>query len=167
MICTIAEFENLWKQESQNTQKILRQITDASLGQPAGSPTRTVGRMAWHIAATLPEMMSHVGLSVAGPKHDDPVPARAAAIVSAYDTAARSLLEQIKKNWTDATLKIEDDLYGERWTRSATLTALIIHEIHHRGQLTVLMRLAGLKVPGIYGPAREEWAAMGMPEPTV
>jgi uncharacterized damage-inducible protein DinB len=36
------------------------------------------------------------------------------------------------------------------------------HLIHHRGQLTVLMRQAGLKVPGVYGPAREEWAAMGM-----
>jgi hypothetical protein len=27
----------------------------------------------------------------------------------------------------------------------------------------VLMRQAGLSVPGVYGPAREEWAAMGMP----
>jgi uncharacterized damage-inducible protein DinB len=43
------------------------------------------------------------------------------------------------------------------------LQALISHEIHHRGQMTVLMRQAGLKVPGIYGPAREEWAAYGMP----
>jgi hypothetical protein len=25
------------------------------------------------------------------------------------------------------------------------------------------MRQAGLVVPGIYGPAREEWAKMGMP----
>ena len=36
-------------------------------------------------------------------------------------------------------------------------------EAHHRGQMTVLMRQAGLTVPGIYGPAQEEWAAMGMP----
>jgi len=26
-----------------------------------------------------------------------------------------------------------------------------------------LMRQAGLKVPGIYGPSKEEWALMGMP----
>jgi uncharacterized damage-inducible protein DinB len=37
------------------------------------------------------------------------------------------------------------------------------HEIHHRGQMTVLMRQAGLKVPGVYGPSREEWTAYGMP----
>ncbi|MGB5893715.1 MAG: DinB family protein, partial [Ignavibacteriaceae bacterium] len=33
---------------------------------------------------------------------------------------------------------------------------------HHRGQLTVIMRLAGLKVLGVYGPAGEERANMGI-----
>jgi len=27
----------------------------------------------------------------------------------------------------------------------------------------VIMRQAGLRVPGVMGPAEEEWAAMGMP----
>ena len=31
--------------------------------------------------------------------------------------------------------------------------------------MTVLMRQAGLKVPGVYGPAREEWAEFGMQPP--
>ncbi|MBE0644676.1 MAG: hypothetical protein IH600_11400 [Bacteroidetes bacterium] len=30
-------------------------------------------------------------------------------------------------------------------------------------QLTVLMRQAGLLVPGIYGPSREEWSTYGLP----
>jgi uncharacterized damage-inducible protein DinB len=54
-------------------------------------------------------------------------------------------------------------MYGEKWTRAMALRALIQHEVHHRGQMTVLMRQAGLTVPGVYGPAREEWAAYGMP----
>jgi uncharacterized damage-inducible protein DinB len=33
--------------------------------------------------------------------------------------------------------------------------------------MTVLMRQAGLAVPGVYGPAREEWAAYGMAAPEV
>jgi uncharacterized damage-inducible protein DinB len=28
--------------------------------------------------------------------------------------------------------------------------------------MTVLMRQAGIKVPGIYGPSKEEWEAMGI-----
>jgi uncharacterized damage-inducible protein DinB len=48
-----------------------------------------------------------------------------------------------------------------------TLGALVGHQTHHRGQMTVLMRQAGLVVPGIFGPAREEWAKMGMPAPEI
>jgi uncharacterized damage-inducible protein DinB len=54
-------------------------------------------------------------------------------------------------------------MYGEQWTRGFVLQALVAHQTHHRGQMTVLMRQAGLPVPGMYGPSKEEWAAMGMP----
>jgi hypothetical protein len=33
--------------------------------------------------------------------------------------------------------------------------------------MTVLMRQAGLEIPGLYGPARQEWAAYGMTPPTI
>jgi len=39
---------------------------------------------------------------------------------------------------------------------------LNLHQAHHRGQMTVLMRQAGMKVPGVYGPSKEEWSAFGM-----
>jgi uncharacterized damage-inducible protein DinB len=58
-------------------------------------------------------------------------------------------------------------MYGEKWKRGTTLGVLAMHQAHHRGQATVLMRQAGLKVPGVYGPAREEWSAMGMTPPEV
>jgi len=54
-------------------------------------------------------------------------------------------------------------MYGETWKRGMTLLYLMLHQAHHRGQITVLMRQAGLKVTGIYGPAKEEWQTMGMP----
>ena len=48
-------------------------------------------------------------------------------------------------------------MYGQKWTRSATLESIVKHQIHHRAQMTVLMRQASLKVPRVYGPSREEW----------
>jgi hypothetical protein len=33
--------------------------------------------------------------------------------------------------------------------------------------MTVLIRQAGLKAPGVFGPAREEWAGMGMTPPEI
>lgn len=167
MIRTISDFEQTWSKEIEATQKILKHLTDKSLGQRVDSDSRTLGRLAWHIVTTISEMMSKTGLVLAGPHPEAPVPATAKEIFRAYSDAAISLLEQVKKNWTDSTLEKKDDLYGEMWARGNTLAALILHQTHHRGQMTVLMRQAGLDVPGVYGPARQEWAAFGMKPPAV
>jgi uncharacterized damage-inducible protein DinB len=72
------------------------------------------------------------------------------------------LADQIGAKWKDATLMQEKNFYGMMWKLGMMLDILIRHEVHHRGQMTVLMRQAGLKVPGVYGPAKEEWANYGM-----
>jgi uncharacterized damage-inducible protein DinB len=167
VIASIAEFEGMWTQESQGTRKLFAELTDASLPQAVAQDHRTLGRLAWHITTSIPEMMHRTGLHLAGPAPDAPVPSSAEAIRRGYDEAARALLEQVHAHWTDATLLLVDDMYGESWTRALTLGILIAHQTHHRGQLTVLMRQAGLKVPGVYGPSREEWAAMGAPPPEI
>jgi len=167
MFTTIESFKEYWGSESANTSKMMAALTDESLNQQVGGNLRTLGRLAWHIVITIPEMMGRTGLKVVGPAQDAPVPKAASEIGKAYDQVAKSLLEQIASNWKDETLKVKDDMYGEQWARSATLGALVVHEVHHRGQMTVLMRQAGLKVPGIYGPSYEEWTNYGMKPPAV
>ena len=66
------------------------------------------------------------------------------------------------ENWNDESLLESDEMYGDSWKRGTTLTILISHQAHHRGQMTVLMRQAGLLVPGVYGPSKEEWVSYGM-----
>jgi uncharacterized damage-inducible protein DinB len=44
--------------------------------------------------------------------------------------------------------------------RDILWNAMMSHGIHHRGQLTLMCRLAGGQAPGLYGPNREEMAAM-------
>jgi uncharacterized damage-inducible protein DinB len=165
MFRKVDDFLKSYDFESKSTQKMLDSLTDASLQQRVASDHRTLGNAAWHIVATVPEMMGHTGLTVAGPAQTAPTPASAKEIADAYRTVSTSLAEQVKAEWTDESLEVVDDLYGEKWARGMTLVALINHEIHHRGQLTVLMRQAGLRVPGIYGPAKEDWAVMGMEAP--
>jgi uncharacterized damage-inducible protein DinB len=156
-----------YRQLSESTQKVLDALTDASLGQAVADGHRTLGRIGWHLAQTVPEMMGKTGLRPAGPAEDAPVPPTASAIADGYRTASRSLLEQVAAHWTDDTLDMEDDLYGTKWKRGFTLTALVEHEVHHVGQMTVLMRQAGLRPPGIYGPAQEDWSKMNMAPPAI
>jgi uncharacterized damage-inducible protein DinB len=167
MYLTLDAFFRHWQYESAATQQLLDALTDDALAQPVVPGGRTLGRIAWHVAQTLPEMMNLTGLSVGGVDPHALPPATAAAIADGYRRAAASLESELRSRWTDASLVVEHDMYGERWTAAVTLSALISHQIHHRGQMTVLMRQAGLRVPGLYGPAEEDWAGMGMAPPPV
>lgn len=167
MIRSIHDFEFLWSRELEATQKILKHLTDRSLSQPVDPKGRTLGRIAWHLVLMIPEMAARTRLPLSGPDSGTPVPQSAKAIFRTYSDLAISLLDLVKTRWTDASLEQEDEMYGERWKRGETLTALVLHQVHHRGQMTVLMRQAGLEIPGMYGPSRQEWAAFGVQPPEV
>ncbi|MED4603997.1 DinB family protein [Paenibacillus validus] len=156
-IQSISAFEQEWKHESASTLKIFRALTDASLAQEVAPGHRKLGELAWHIVTTLQEMMSRTGLKFESPDEHTPQPSSAQAIADAYERASQALLEAVLGQWTDASLQEQVNLYGEPWPNGVTLHILVNHEVHHRAQMTVLMRQAGLKVPGVYGPAKEEW----------
>lgn len=165
MFRKVSDFLEAWKNLNSGTDKILATLTDESLGQKVTPKDRTLGRMAWHIVVSIPEMAAKTGLKLSGPDENTPLPKFARDIREGYQAGAASLAEQIRINWTDASLEIEDNMYGRTWKRGLTLKIIIDHEIHHRGQMTVLMRQAGLNVPGTVGPSREEWTAFGMNPP--
>jgi uncharacterized damage-inducible protein DinB len=164
MFLTVDQFTRVWKGETAATVRLLDKLTDASLDKPSHEIIRSVGRAAWHIVATYPEMCRHFGITIDTPTENDPIPATAAAIKAAYQQVSEVVLNHVSR-WTDADLKKEIDMYGETWTYGKALWALMMHEVHHRGQLSVIMRLADLPVTGIYGPAREEWTKYGMTAP--
>jgi uncharacterized damage-inducible protein DinB len=161
----VEDFLNVWEYESQMTLKMFARLTDESLLQKAVPEGRAMGTLAWHIVLSVGEMLSKTGLTPDCPTEDAPAPKSAKEIYNVYEKASTSMLQQIKSSWTDATLEEEDNMYGEMWKKGATLNSLVLHQAHHRGQLTVYMRIAGLSVPGAYGPSREEWATFGMTAP--
>lgn len=69
----------------------------------------------------------------------------------------------------EALAETPDEAFGEGWSllrggevmftmpRLAVLRSFVLnHIIHHRGQLTVYLRLNGVPVPGLYGPSADE-----------
>lgn len=163
MLRKIEDFQKDWAYEAEMTGKVLNTLTDESLGQKVNADGRSLGFLGWHLTQTLGEMLEKVGLKIDAPGFDQECPAKASDIAAAYEKAAKSVTDEIGANWTDETLLQTDEMYGDTWERGLTLFYLIAHQGHHRGQMTVLMRQAGLTVPGVYGPAKEEWAAMGAP----
>lgn len=160
MIASIDTFLEVWDQESAATLSCLKNLTDESLGKELIPGYRTIERIANHIvdcAASIPQAAT---LPV---EHSKKHHATVGELIDAYTDAANKV-KKAAGNWNDAVLQEPTPMYGETWKKGFALWVTVAHQAHHRGQLTVLMRMAGLKVPGVYGPAREEWEAFGLPK---
>lgn len=167
MFTSIEAFVQEWESVSAGTRRLMEALTDASLSQSVGEGYRTLGRLAWHLTCSPYEMLIRTGLELQAPGDEHVVPASAADIAAAYARTSREVAAAVREQWQDAKLAESSDMYGEQWPNGFTLRAVILHEVHHRGQMTVLMRQAGLRVPGLYGPSLEEWQSMGMEPPVV
>ena len=152
MFTTVADLLDVWRAESESTTRVLEALTDDALSYRAHERSRTAGELAWHIVTAVREIAKHTGIAIDGPTKDTPMPPTVRDISAAYRNAADSLRAAVEGSWFDGTLVVNDDVYGEQWPRGKTLFVLLCHEIHHRGQLTLLLRAAGLQVPEVYGP---------------
>jgi uncharacterized damage-inducible protein DinB len=163
MYRVIKDFTEDWKYESEATLKVFKNLTQESLEQKVSPDGRSLGFIAWHITTSIPEMLERCGFKFEGYKENMPLPEKLEEIIKAYETYSKLIAKFIPENWKDENLTDEVNMYGEMWAKGKILAVLIGHQAHHRAQMTVLMRQAGLKVPGIYGPSKEEWAMFGMP----
>jgi uncharacterized damage-inducible protein DinB len=167
MYTSIQEFVADWNHEAITTQKLLDVLTDESLSQKVSPEDRTLGSVAWHTVTSAPEMFNEFGINVQTVANSNSVPSSAKQIADTFRQVSTDISAAIGQQWTDQSLAEIKNVFGMDIPKAVALSMFIKHLIHHRGQMTVLMRQAGLKVPGVYGPAREEWSQMGMQAPTV
>jgi uncharacterized damage-inducible protein DinB len=163
MYTTIQQFKKEFATEMQTTLAVFKAITNDKLTNKPNDDIRSLQRLVWHITLTHGEMLGKAGLTINCPsEHAAPIN-NIAEICKIYEASAQSVLQVVEQQWADDDLQTELNMYGEQWTKATVLNVLTKHEIHHRGQLSVVMRLNNIKVPSIYGPAKEDWATYNMP----
>jgi uncharacterized damage-inducible protein DinB len=96
-------------------------------------------------------ILSKVGLDFDGPTKDDPMPVTLEEVRLLHAASANALLAAVQEHWSDEALHEKVEFYGMEAPRGVVLEITLFHEIHHRGQMIVLMRQAGLEVPRVYG----------------
>jgi uncharacterized damage-inducible protein DinB len=148
------DFLKVWEMESLSTLKVFAALTDASLPQSVVPGGYTLQSLAWHItiaAAMLPAQGGLVPVPERGP-----APPTVAEIVAAYHKNSLALVAAVRDQTTDAALAEQINFFGRTLRRGALLSFTIMHQAHHRAQMMVLMKQAGLKVPGVYGPSEDD-----------
>ncbi len=165
MYITIADFVKEWNREIMLTQKVLNGLTDDALNQQVYPGGRTLGRIVWHFTTSIPEYLAHFGLEMDKVKNAENVPNSIKEISETFEKVSAQAAEVIEKQWTDESLSQLQNAFGREESNATILMGLIKHIAHHRGQATILIRQAGLKPFGVYGPPKEDWINLGVENP--
>jgi hypothetical protein len=89
-----------------------------------------------------------------------PVPVDFQAIVGKFEKGFQTLVDKVKRTPEAkfrSTIKVPTGpgQMGD-WSKMAFAWFILSDQIHHRGQLSVYVRMTGGKVPAIYGPSADE-----------
>lgn len=163
MYRSINDFLENWKSEEEMTLKIFSLITNETKNTIINEHVRSLGRLSWHLTQTITEMGTRAGIFAEDNLEGLPIPDSMEEIIEAYKNSSELLCRNVNLKWTDSALENLVPMYGEDWEKGKILHVLLVHQTHHRGQMTVIMRMLGLPVAGVYGPTKEEWQAMGIP----
>ncbi len=149
-----------WAREYQLTTKVFKAFPEGKLDFRPHELSRTAKELAWTIIA---EEGVFVDGAITGKfdfSHIGPPPATMKDILNAFEKKHADDVRKVK-DMSDADLSKKVKIMVGRNTfadvRSIdTIWAVIMDGIHHRGQFSVYLRMAGGKVPSIYGPSHDE-----------
>jgi uncharacterized damage-inducible protein DinB len=149
-------------QEAQTTKRVLDRIPEDKLAWKPHPKAFSLGQLALHIAS-VPGTVAAAAVpdSMEAPNFSQPEPKSRQEVLDTFSKG----LESAK----DALKKMDDARLMSMWslTKNGKVlmsvrrigfirSILMNHNYHHRGQLSVYLRMLDVPVPSIYGPSADE-----------
>ncbi|MEO8074750.1 MAG: DinB family protein [Acidobacteriota bacterium] len=160
----LERFLSTWERESESTAKLLRALPTTQYDYRPDSGGRSLGELAWHLAEGDAYMTYGIEKGTFAMDAKPPNierPRAVEALAPGYELVHREAVARIRKLSPEDLDRSIPFFDGRPMTiRDILWSAVISHSVHHRGQLSLMCRLAGGEAPGLYGPNREEMAAM-------
>jgi uncharacterized damage-inducible protein DinB len=151
-------------QEIAATRKVLERVPDSALGWRPHPKSFDMGELATHLSR-IPRWGTHIltmdgyDLATSGPR-GVALPS-CQAVLDAFDANVREVRAALI-GMTEGELLVPWTLRrGDRIVMSVPRVAavrgfVVRHLVHHRGQLTVYLRMNDVPLPPLYGPTADE-----------
>jgi uncharacterized damage-inducible protein DinB len=164
MIAMLEPMMNEIQQEAATTKRVLERVPVAELTWTPHPKSMSMGQLALHIAR-IPGAFAGLAqldeLDVSTVNFDTPAPSDTNQLLTTLDASVKAIDEYlgavsesaILGNWR-MTSKGKELFTIPRIALLRTL--MLNHWYHHRGQLSVYLRLLDVPVPSIYGPSADE-----------
>jgi uncharacterized damage-inducible protein DinB len=150
------------EQESKVTQRVLDRVPGDKLNWKPHPRSSSLGQLAMHIAVGQGRLAQIISKDT----HEigaitQPQPASQKEIMEAFSQNTAAALETLKKLNDSQLMAIWTLTRGGKVLLSAPRigvirSILMNHFYHHRGQLSVYLRMLDVPVPSIYGPSADE-----------
>jgi uncharacterized damage-inducible protein DinB len=158
----LAELES----EAAKTRRVLAEVPEGKRDWTPHDRSMPFG----YLTDLVANILSWVGLAItldeldiapkSGPSYRPAAAQTAADAIAALDKAVAQAREALQKT-TDAHLAtpwrlLAGGTVALEQPRSEVIRDTFLHSAHHRGQMTVYLRLLGAKVPSTYGPSADD-----------
>ncbi len=150
--------------EAETTKKILDRVPADKLAWKPHDKSMTLGQLALHIAK-VPGAIAYITKSdrfdASQNNFDPPIPQNLAEIHAALEQSVHDVQQTLTETSNVFAQADWHLMLGEKEVmtlpRAAVWRALMLnHWYHHRGQLSVYLRILDVAVPSIYGPSADE-----------
>ncbi len=147
------------------TRRLLERVPDGVFGWKPHEKSMTLGRLAEHLAelpqwCTITIVRDGIDMATGRPPGYQS-PATRDAVVAMFDTNVAEARTTLTSR-TDAELMAPWTLSAQgkeifTMPKAAVLRNFVMnHMVHHRGQLSVYLRLQNVPIPSMYGPSADE-----------
>ncbi len=149
--------------ESKTTRKLLERVPEAAFDWKPHEKSMSLGQLASHLAEN-PNWVTPIVEQEEMSVDSDYKPYLAGSseeLLDRFDTNTRQAVETLKSQSDADLMKLWRFVAGgevkmEMPRVGALRTIILNHAYHHRGQLSVYLRLNDVPIPSIYGPSADE-----------
>ena len=153
-----------FREELKTTRRVLDRVPNDKLAWKPHEKSWSMGQLAMHIAGVpgaIVGITSGESFDVSRGTFTPPTPKTTAEVISALDESAKHVERTLSSTTEEAAYAQWRLLRGETLIFAiprivAWRSLMLNHWYHHRGQMSVYLRVAGVPVPSIYGPSLDE-----------
>ncbi len=153
-----------FKEEAEKTRKILLRVpTDKFDWQPheKNSSFRALAQHIANVPSWVGATLKHDELDFANPMPKNEPAADNDALMAFFEmrnTEALKVLEEmdeaeLKRDWT---MRMGEQIFFTKPKGDVLREFVFNHIVHHRGQLSLYLRMLDIPVPALYGPTADE-----------
>ena len=156
------QFLQTFEREIATTARVLKALPSEHAELKPATMCRSARELAWTMASE--QAMSIVALTsgfdwskpMSMPKAPDTI----GPVITSFEQGAQHVVDLVRA-MPDEELETTVQFFAgpgklRDFTRLEFLWYFLLDQIHHRGQFSIYLRMAGAKVPSIYGPTADE-----------